>query len=106
MPVLAGGLLLKAVLLAARWAGGRRRKALESLARMEREEKEREILALRDKVVRLEELVRLLQRQLAKGPHRARYTLEERLCILWHMEYFQVPRRRVREYFGIARSTF
>lgn len=98
-------LFFKAVLLAARWAGGRRKRALETLARMEGCEKEREILVLRDKVSRLEELVGLLQRQLAKGPHRSRYTLEEHLCILWHLEYFQVPRRRVREYFGLARST-
>lgn len=98
-------LLFKAVLLAARWAGGRRRRAIEELARMGEIEKEREILLLRDKASRLEALVRLLQRQLAKGPHRPRYTLEERLCILWHLEVFQVPRRRVQEYFGVARST-
>jgi hypothetical protein len=98
-------LLFQAVLLAARWAGGRRRRGIEELARMEGCEKEREILLLRDKVSRLEALVGLLQRQLAKGPHRTRYTLEERLCILWHLEAFQIPRRRVREYFGVARST-
>mgnify|MGYP001587669746 CR=1 FL=1 len=101
----AASLFIKAVLLAARWAGGRRSHALQAMARMEGREKEREILLLRDKVTRLEALVGLLQRQLAKGPHRPKYTLEERLCILWHLEYFQVPRRRVRQYFGIARST-
>ena len=31
--------------------------------------------------------------------------LPERLFILWHMEYFQIPRRRVTKSFGIARST-
>ncbi len=98
-------MLFKAVLLAARWAGGRRRRAIEALARRNGEDKEREILLLRDKVSRLEALVGLLQRQIAKGPRRPRYTLHERLCVLWHLEYFQVPRRRVHEYFGIARST-
>ena len=34
-----------------------------------------------------------------------RYTLRERLLILWHMETFQIPRCRVTEYFAIARST-
>ncbi|HIL70623.1 MAG TPA: transposase, partial [Verrucomicrobia bacterium] len=35
----------------------------------------------------------------------SRYTLGERLLILWHIETFQIPRRRVSQYFGIARST-
>jgi len=34
-----------------------------------------------------------------------RYTVRERLLILWHIEAFQIPRRRVTEHFGVARST-
>ncbi len=34
-----------------------------------------------------------------------RYNLSERLHVLWFMELFQIPRRRVSDYFGIARST-
>jgi hypothetical protein len=33
-----------------------------------------------------------------------RYTLRERLFILCHMQTFRIPRRRVTEYFAIARS--
>jgi transposase-like protein len=31
--------------------------------------------------------------------------VQERLLILWHIEAFQIPRRKVSRYFGIARST-
>lgn len=40
-----------------------------------------------------------------KHQTKPKYTLQERLLILWHMETFQIPRRRVTEYVGISRST-
>jgi len=40
-----------------------------------------------------------------KKQKKPRYTLRERLFILWQMETYQIPRRKVTEYFGIARST-
>jgi len=49
--------------------------------------------------------VSILQRQLTKRTKNPRYTVRERLLILWHIEAFQIPRRRVTEHFGVARST-
>ncbi|MFC1612170.1 DDE-type integrase/transposase/recombinase, partial [Myxococcota bacterium] len=34
-----------------------------------------------------------------------RYTISERLHVLWFMEVFQIPRRKITNYLGIARST-
>lgn len=48
----------------------------------------------------------ILQKQLNKKGKNPRYTVHERLLILWHIEAFQIPRRKVSRYFGIARSTF
>jgi len=47
----------------------------------------------------------ILQKRIRKKEKNPRYTLRERLFILFHMETFQIPRRRVTEYFGVARST-
>ncbi len=49
--------------------------------------------------------VSILQKGVNKKQKNPRYTLRERLHILWHMETFQIPRRKVTEYFGVARST-
>jgi transposase InsO family protein len=49
--------------------------------------------------------VSILQKHLNKKGKNPRYTVRERLLILWHMEAFQIPRRKVSRYFGIARST-
>ena len=98
-------LFIKAVLLAARWAGAIRRRALEQFSAMSAEDKDQEILALRDRVYQLETRVAILLKQARSRGRAPRYSLRERLCVLWHMEYFQIPRRRVEEHFGIARST-
>jgi len=47
----------------------------------------------------------ILQKQVHKKGKKPRYEVRERLLILWHMEAFQIPRRKVWRYFGIARST-
>lgn len=46
-----------------------------------------------------------MQKRLHKKGKKPRYEVRERLLILWHMEAFQIPRRKVSRYFGIARST-
>ena len=55
----------------------------------------------------LREQITILRKLLRRetGSKRPKYTLEERLFILAHLEYCQIPRRKVTEYFGIARST-
>jgi len=98
-------LLAKAVLIAAKWAGHSRKKALEEIAKMDIDEKDKELVFLHDRVFELETLVAILQKQRKKNIKKPRYSLRERLFILWHMEYFQIPRRKVTKYYGIARST-
>ena len=72
---------------------------------MDIDEKDKEILFLRDMVDQLKMQVSILQKGIKKKQKNPRYTLREKLFILWQMETFQIPRRRVTEYFGIARST-
>jgi len=98
-------LLVKAALLAARFSGRVRRRSLKRLAAMETDAKAREILFLKDRVYELELQVSILQKRLHKKEKKPRYEVRERLLILWHMEAFQIPRREVSRYFGIARST-
>jgi transposase InsO family protein len=98
-------LLVKAALLAARFSGRVRRRSLKRLASGDADAKAREILFLKDRVYQLEMQVSILQKQVAKKGKKPRYDVRERLLILWHMEAFQIPRRKVSRYFGIARST-
>ena len=98
-------------MLAATWAGMARRKALKKIAAKSIDEKEKEIIFLREKVFELKTQVSILQKQLTKDGSKSnsnlnpKYTLQERLLIIWHMEYFQIPRSKVTSYFGIAKST-
>jgi transposase InsO family protein len=98
-------LVIKAALLSAQWSGKARRRGLEKLVAMDADAKDKELLFLRDKVHQLQTQVSILQKRIRKREKCPRYTLRERLFILCHMETFQIPRRRVTEYFGIARST-
>ncbi|MHC4489912.1 MAG: DDE-type integrase/transposase/recombinase, partial [Planctomycetota bacterium] len=68
-------------------------------------EKDKEILFLRDKVHRLKTQVSILQKRIKKQQKKPRYTLRERLFILWHMETYQIPRRKIAEHLGVSRST-
>lgn len=72
---------------------------------MDVDTKDKEIIFLRDKVNQLQMQVSILQKGLQKKQTNKRYTLRERLFILCYMETFQIPRRRVTEYLGIAKST-
>jgi transcriptional regulator with PAS, ATPase and Fis domain len=98
-------LIIKAALIAARFSGRARKRSLRRLATMDINEKDKEILFLRDMVDQLKMQVSILQKRIKKKQKKPRHTLRERLFILWQMETFQIPRRRVTEYFGIARST-
>jgi len=59
----------------------------------------------RDRIYQLETRIKIFQKHFHSSPSRTRYSQKERLFILWHMEYFQIPRRHVPKTFGIARST-
>jgi len=98
-------LLIRAVLLAARFSGRVRQRNLKRLASRNVDAKTKEILFLKDRIYQLEMQVSILQKQVAKKGKKPRYDVRERLLILWHIEAFQIPRRKVSRYFGIARST-
>jgi len=101
----ATSLLIKATILAARWAGATRKRALKSIASMSAEEKDKEIAFLRDRVEQLQMQVSILRKHVNKKARSPRYTVKERLHVIWFLEYFQIPRRKVTQYLGVARST-
>jgi len=49
--------------------------------------------------------VSILQKRIKKQRKKPRYTIRERLFVLWHMETFQIPRRKITEHLGVSRST-
>ena len=98
-------LIGKAVVLTARWAAASRRRGLEVAAARPDCDKDKEIIFLRDRVAELQSQVEILK-QLYKPDNTTRYTCRERLMIIFHITYFAVPRRKVHECFGVARSNF
>ena len=98
-------LIIKAALLAARFSGRVRKRSLKRLSKMDADEKDKEILFLRDKVGQQQLQIIILQKGLQKKHTHKRYTLREKLFILCYMETFQIARCRVTEHLGIARST-
>jgi transposase InsO family protein len=98
--------IIKAVIFAARFSGRARKRSLNRLAAMDVDEKDKEIIFLRDTVDQLKMQIAILHKGFQKKQKNKRYTLREKLFILCHMENFQIPRRRVTEHLGIARSTF
>ena len=98
-------LIIKAAILAAGFSGRVRKRSLKRLAAMDVDSKDKEIIFLRDKVDKLKMRVSILQKGLQKKQNNKRHTLRERFFIIYYMETFQIPRRRVTEYLGIARST-
>ena len=98
-------LIIKAAILAAQFSGRARKRSLKRLAKMDINDKDKEIIFLRDKLNQQQMQIAILQKGLQKKNNNTRYTLREKLFILCYMETFQVPRRRVKEYLGIAKST-
>ena len=98
-------LIIKATILAARFSGRARKRSLKRLSKMNADDKDKEIIFLRDKVYQQQIQITILQKGVEKKHTNKRYTLREKLFILCYMETFQVPRRRVTEYLGIAKST-
>jgi len=98
-------LIVKAVVMASGFSGRARKRSLKRLARMDAGTKEKELLFLRDKVHQLQMQLSILQKRIKKQQKKPHYTIRERLFILWHMETFQIPRRKVFEQLGVSRST-
>jgi transposase InsO family protein len=98
-------LIIKAAMLAAGFSGRARKRSLKRLVGMDIDQKDKELIFLRDKITQLQTQVSILQKALKKRNSNKRYTIREKLFILCYMETFQIPRRRVTEHLGIARST-
>ena len=101
----AASLIFKAVIVAAKYSGRVRKRSLKRLAARDADTKDKEMLFLKDKVCQLEMQVSILQKRIKKQQKKPRYTIRERLFILWHMETFQIPRRKITEHLGVSRST-
>jgi transposase len=100
-------LVMRAVLLSARWAGWRRRLCLAGAlgSAGELAHRRAENLLLRDRLEQQAEQIAHLRRRLRQANVRLPYSPAECLRILWCVEYFGIPRRRIPECFGVARST-
>ncbi len=99
-------LIINSAIMAARFSARICRRSLKRLAAMDAETKDKEILFLKVKVYQLEMQVSILQKRIQKQQKKPRYTLRERLFILWHIETFEIARRKVTEHLGVSRSTF
>jgi transposase InsO family protein len=98
-------LIIRAAIMAGRFSGRARKRSLKRLVAMDADTKDKENLFLTDRVYQLEMQVSILQKRIKKQQKKPRYTMRERLFILWHMETFQIPRRKVTEHLGVSRST-
>jgi len=102
-------LIVKSLVLSARWAGQRRllclRQAAARAGAGELAHLRAELMAVRDENQRLQSENRLLRSRVRQAPRRKRYSLMQRLQILWHMSYYRIPRSRVKEHFAIAKSS-
>ncbi len=98
-------LIIKAAILACRFSGRTRKRSLKRLSKMDIDEKDKEIIFLRDKVDQQQMQITILQKGTRKKQKNPRYTIRERLFIICHMETFQIPKCRITEHLGIAIST-
>jgi len=87
-------IIIKAAILAASFSGRVRKRSLKRLSKMNIDDKDKEILFLRDRVYQLKLQISIWQKAQQKK-YNNRYTIQEKLFILHYMETFQIPRRRV-----------
>jgi len=102
-------LIIRALFVSARWAGRARRLALEQTtvaADSNREAAlEARVMVLEDVVEQREAHISVLESRLGEERPRKPYPLMERLRIIWLMQYFQIPGRRLQETLGVSRSS-
>ena len=98
-------LIIKAAILASRFSGRARKRSLKRLSKMDIDSKDKEIIFLRDKVNQQQMQITILQKGTRKRQKNPRYTIRERHFIICHMETFQIPKCRITEHLGIAKST-
>ena len=102
-------LIVRALVISARWAGRQRRVTLERMTAAAEAsriaELEARVLTLEDRLELREAHIEVLESRLGEERTRKPYPLMERLRIIWLMEYFQIPQRRLEETLGVSRSS-
>jgi transposase InsO family protein len=102
-------LIIRALVVSARWAGRRRQSTLEDMtAGAERSrvaELEAQVATLEDRLELRDAHIEVLESRLGGKRPRRPYPLMERIRIIWLMEYSQIPGRRLRETLGVSRSS-
>ncbi len=102
-------LMVRAMVVSARWAARSRGLCLERACASGEAgrvaELEARIMALEDAVAFRDARLEVMEKRLGEERPRRPYPLMERLRILWLMEYYQIPKRRVKDTFGMVRST-
>jgi len=102
-------LMVRAMVVSARWAARSRRLSVERACAREEARRvaqlEARVMVLEDAVAFRDARLEVMERRLGEERPRRPYPLMERLRILWLMEYYGVPKRRVKETFGVARSS-
>jgi len=98
----AAALMVRSMVLSAQSAGQQRLLLLQRAVAAG--EEPGELARLRDENRRVNSELRMLKDRFGEAPARKRYSPLQRLQILWHMEYYRIPRSRVKEHFLIAKS--
>ena len=101
-------LMVKSMVLSARWAGQHRLHCLQAACQASGQAAQlrAEVTALRDRVQRLTSQNQVLKARLGEVRSRKPYSWGLRLKVLWHMEYFSIPRRRITQHLAVPRGTF
>ena len=98
-------LILKSVIVSAKCAAACRSRFLTEVFVPHADELLKEVALLRQKVVELEGLISIFRSQFEAKSERRHLTIKERLLVMWHMEFFGIPRRHAKKYYGISCST-
>lgn len=86
-------LIIKSLVLSARWACLSRRSQLFNT--QSDEDLQSLIKAMNDMIEKQEVELELLRKQVKKSNTKPRYKFREKLMVLWYMEYFDVPRCQI-----------
>ncbi len=102
-------LVIRALVVSARWAGRARCLALEratAAADANREAAlEARVMVLEAMLEQRDAHIEVLESRLGEARSRKPYPLMERLRIIWLMQYFGIPGRRLKEMLGVSRSS-
>jgi transposase len=102
-------LTIRALVVSARWAGRGRQLSLEQMTAAAEANRvvtlEAQVAVLEDRLELCEAHISVLESRLGQERPRKPYPLMERLRIIWLMQYFQIPGRRLRETLGVSRSS-